>query len=301
MKFLNPQTISLQRLLVLHSDYVNELQRRNPETRGTYERTLREFMRWIRLMPELECSSKEIERYKKFLLTKRKLSPVSVTMYLSSVRKFFDYLVTRGMLTTNPGRDVKGGAPNQQHTRKSISLHDIQSLIQAIERNDEIGFRDFAVVKLMITCGLSEIELIRANIGDLKTKKGSMAISLQLKGMKTKEKIINVPTDAKEALKSYLAFRTNALDTDPLFMSAGNRTRGQRMTSRGIRERINFYLEKAGIKNGEVRKITALSLRLTAIKLMAQQGASIEELQKKFHIKKELTVRRYLESVHSPA
>ena len=296
MKQHSPQSISLQKLLILHSDYVNDLQRRNPETRGTYERTLREFMRWVRLEPELECSAKEIERYKKFLLTKRKLSPVSVTMYLSSVRKFFDYLMSVGVLTSNPAKLVKGGAPNQQHSRKSISVQEVQALIQAIERKDEIGFRDFAVVKMMITCGLSEIELIRADIGDLKNKKGVMSVALQMKGMKSKNRTIALPNDTKDAIKSYLAFRTNAKDSEPLFMSAGNRTRGQRMTSRGIRERINFYLEKAGVKNGEARKITALSLRLTAIRLMANQGASVEEIKKKFHIIKELTVKRYLDN-----
>lgn len=297
MKQQSTQTITLQRLLILHSDYLNELGKRNPETRGTYERTLREFMRWVRLEPEFECSSKEIERYKKFLLTKRKLSPVSVTMYLSSVRQFFDFLVSRGVLFSNPAKAVKGGETNPQHSRKSISIHEVQLLIQAIERKDEIGFRDFAVVKLMITCGLSEIELIRADIGDINTKKGIMILSLQLKGKKTKEQSTVIAKDTRDALKNYLAFRTNAKESEPLFMSAGNRTRGQRMTSRGIRERINFYLEKAGIKNGEARKITALSLRLTAIKTMAEQGASVDEIRKKFHIVKELTVKRYLEHI----
>ncbi|NUN71226.1 MAG: tyrosine-type recombinase/integrase [Bacteroidetes bacterium] len=295
MKAYTPQTISLQKLLVYHSDYVNELQRRNPETRGTYERTLREFMRWVRLEPELECSAKEIEKYKKFLLTKRKLSPVSVTMYLSSVRKFFDYLVGRGILTTNAAKLVKGGSPGQQHSRQSITMQDVQALIQAIERRDEIGFRDFAVVKLMIGCGLSEIELIRADIGDLQTRKGAISIRLQMKGRKSKDRTVTLPNDVKDAVKSYLAFRTNAQPHEPLFMSAGNRTRGQRMTSRGIRERINYYLQKAGVKNGQDRKITALSLRLTAIKTMVQQGASVEEIKKKFHIVKELTVLKYLE------
>lgn len=298
MKQHSPQTITLQRLLVLHSDYVNELQKRNPETRGTYERTLREFMRWVRVEPEFVCSAREIERYKRFLLTKRKLSPVSVTMYLSSVRKFFDFLVIRGVLYNNPAKAVKGGVTDQHHSRKSISPQEVHALIQAIERKDEIGFRDFAVVKLMIICGLSEIELIRADIGDLTVKKGLMNLLLQLKGMKLKDKSITLPNDVKEALKSYLVFRTNAKESEPLFMSAGNRTRGQRMTSRGIRERINFYLEKAGVKNGEARKITALSLRMTAIKLMAQQGASIDEIKKKFHIVKELTVKRYLDNVN---
>lgn len=293
MKHTNGQIIPLQKLLILHSDYVNDLHRRTPETRGTYERTLREFMRWVRNEQEMLFTAKDVERYKRYLLTKRKLSPVSVTMYLSSVRKFFDFLMKRGALTENAARNVKGGAPHVRHTRKSISVHDVQQLIQAIERNDEIGFRDFAVVKLMVGCGLSEIELIRADIGDVKRKKEGITVAFQAKGMKAKEMIVSLPKDVADALKAYLAYRTNASESDPLFMSAGNRTRGQRMTSRGIRERINFYLIKAGIKNGEVRKITPLSLRTAAIKLMIAQGASLEEIKKRFRIVKDSTVKLY--------
>lgn len=293
MKQTNGQLIPLQKLLILHTDYVSDLHKRSPETRGTYERTLREFMRWVRNEPEMLYTAKDVERYKKYLLTKRKLSPVSVTMYLSSVRKFFDYLMKRGTLTENAARKVKGGAPHTRHTRKSISVHEVQQLIQAIERNDEIGFRDFAVVKLMVGCGLSEIELIRADIGDVKRKKEGTTVAFQAKGMKAKEMIVSLPKEVGDALKGYLAYRTNARDTDPLFMSAGNRTRGQRMTPRGIRERINYYLTKAGIKNGEVRKITPLSLRTAAIKLMIAQGADIEEIKKRFRIVKDSTVKLY--------
>ncbi|MBI2428217.1 MAG: tyrosine-type recombinase/integrase [Ignavibacteriales bacterium] len=293
MKQTNGPTIPLQKLLILHSDYVNDLQRRSPETRGTYERTLREFMRWVRNEPDMGYSVKDVERYKKYLLTKRKLSPVSVTMYLSSVRKFFDYLMKRGALTENASRKVKGGAPPTRHTRKSISVVEVQQLIQAIDRNDEIGFRDFSIVKLMVGCGVSEIELVRADVGDVKRKKEGMIVALQAKGMKSKEMIVSLPKDVSDALKGYLAYRTNAGETDPLFMSAGNRTRGQRMTSRGIRERINFYLTKAGIKNGEVRKITPLSLRNAAIKLMIAQGANMEEIKKRFRIVKDSTVKLY--------
>lgn len=293
MKQTNGQVIPLQKLLILHSDYVNELHKRTPETRGTYERTLREFMRWVRNEPELSFTAKDIERYKKFLLTKRKLSAVSVTMYLSSVRKFFDFLVSRGILLENSARKVKGGSPHVRLTRKSISPQEIHQLIQSIDRNDEIGFRDFAIVKLMVNCGLSEIELVRANIGDVQRKRNGMMLAVQPKGKKTKEMIVTLPKDAADALKGYLAYRTNADDTDPLFMSAGNRTRGQRMTSRGIRERINIYLNKAGIKNGELRKITPLSLRNAAIKTMIDQGATIEEVKKRFGIVKDETVKLY--------
>lgn len=296
MKPQNPHPVTLQKLLILHSEYVNELHKRPPETGGTYERTLREFMRWVRNEPEMEYSVKDIERYKKFLLQKRKLSPVSVTMYLSSVRVFFDFLIKKGALHGNPARSVKGGSPHVRHTRKSISNQDVYKLLQAIERSDEIGYRDYAVVMLMIACGLSEIELIRADVGDVKKKKNGMILSLQGKGMKTKDMVVSLPPDAQKAVKAYLIYRSNAKDQDPLFMSAGNRTRGQRMTSRGLRERINFYLTKAGIKNGEARAITALSLRNTAIKMMIEQGADDADIKKRFHIVKDATISFYKEN-----
>jgi len=293
MKQQNLQKIPLQKLLILHSDYLSELQKRTPETRGTYERTLREFMRWAQNEQELNFSPNDVERYKKFLLIKRKLSPVSVTMYLSSVRKFFQFLVSRGALLENTARRVKGGSPHVQLTRKSISNFEVQQLIQAIERKDEIGFRDFAVAKLMVSCGLSEIELVRADVGDLKQKRDRITLALQAKGMKSKEMIVTLPKDTAEALRSYLSYRINARNDEPLFMSAGNRTRGERMTSRGIRERINFYLNKAGIKNGQTRKITALSLRSTAIRMMVEQGADVEEIKKRFRFVKDSTVKLY--------
>lgn len=121
-----------------------------------------------------------------------------------------------------------------------------------------------------------------------------MTLALQAKGMKAKELIVAVPKDAQEALRNYLAYRTNASENEPLFMSAGNRTRGERMTPRGIRERINFYLNLAGIKNGEMRKITPLSLRNTAIITMINHGATIEEIKKRFRIVKDSTVKQYL-------
>lgn len=296
MKQKNPSIFSIRKLPVFHSEYLNELHKKTPETRGTYERTLREFMRWLHNEKSFQFAAEDIERYKRYLFNQKKLTHTSVVMYLTSVRKFCDYLVQQGVMRNNPARGVKGGTPPIRHTRKSIAPEDVQKFLQAIERSAEIGCRDFAMAKLMLGCGLTEIELVRADVEDLQISKKSIRLRIQSKGRKTKDASVDVTGDVSEAVKSYMVFRSNAKGTDPLFMSAGNRTRGERMTSRGIRERINFYLEKSGVKNGEARKITALSLRYTAIKMMAQQGATVDEIKKKFHIVKELTVNRYLEN-----
>lgn len=289
------QVFTLRNLLVLHTEYVNELRKKTPETRGTYERTLREFMRWLHSEKDFQFQERNIERYKQYLFKKKKLTHTSVVMYLTSVRKFCDYLITKGVLRKNPARGVRGGTPSITHTRKSISGSDLIKFLQSIDRTNEIGYRDFAMVKLMIGCGLSEIELVRADVGDVKIQRRKMELRIQSKGRTEKDSSVILSGDVFDGVKAYLIFRTKAKSSDPLFMSAGNRTRGDRMTSRGIRERINFYFAQAGIKNGEARKITALSLRLTAIKMLAESGASVEEIQKKFRIKKTSTVELYLQ------
>jgi integrase/recombinase XerC len=295
--------LSSHQLLSLYDAFLKEL-RKNPsksgETRGTYERALREFFRWLKIDGSLSGASrflfriKDVERYKSYLTKRKKLSPVSVSTYLTALRQFCNHLINAGILDENPAKHVKGNKRPSVHSRETVTFHDIQMILQAIDRSDERGFRDFAIIKAMIGCGLSEIELIRANIGDVKNVSATIVLYVQGKGMRTKETGVILPQDVKEALQGYLAFRKDADENEPLFMSAGNRTRGKRMTTRGIRERVNMYLEKAGVKNGKARRITPFSLRHTAASIMAQNGASAEEIQSRFRIGTITTAMMYL-------
>ncbi len=276
--------ISHQRLLGYFEGFLKELRKSKPETRGTYERSLHEFIRWYPVDQKFQFRVADVERYKTYLTKKVRLSPVSVSTYLTALRRLCDYLVELKVLHGNPAKEVKGNKRPQQHSRETISAQDIQTIFQSIDRNDERGFRDFAIIKAMVGCGLSEIELIRANIGDLKMISSTMVFYVQGKGKTTKETTVILPNDVKEAIQGYLAFRKDADENEPLIMSAGNRTRGKRMTTRGIRQRVNMYLERAGVKNGKSRRITAFSLRHTAATIMAQNGATVEELQSRFRI-----------------
>jgi integrase/recombinase XerC/integrase/recombinase XerD len=276
--------ISHQRLLGYYEGFLKELRKSKPETRGTYERSLHKFIRWYPVDQKFQFRVEDVERYKTYLTKKVRLSPVSVSTYLTALRRLCDYLVELKVLEKNPAKEVKGNRRPQQHSRETISAQDVQTIFQSIDRNDERGFRDFAIIKAMVGCGLSEIELIRADIGDLKMISSTMVFNVQGKGKTTKETTIILPNDVKEAFQGYLAFRKDADDNEPLIMSAGNRTRGKRMTTRGIRQRVNMYLEMAGVKNGKSRRITAFSLRHTAATIMAQNGATVEELQSKFRI-----------------
>ncbi|MCX6136060.1 MAG: tyrosine-type recombinase/integrase, partial [Ignavibacteriales bacterium] len=293
----NPAKVLSRRTLCQHHEsFLHDLRKRKPETRGTYERALREFFRWLEKEQKFTASADGVERYKSHLTKKRKLSPVSISTYLTALRVFFRFLVHNGILREDPAAHVKGGKRPQTHSRETLTAVQIASLLESVGRSDERGFRDYAVLKAMAVCGLSEIELVRSNIEDLKSVDGIAVMYVQPKGSITKETIIVLPPDVQTALSEYLTYRKDADGNEPLFMSAGNRTRGKRMTTRGLRERVNLYLEKSNIKNGKLRRITPFSLRHSAATLLAAQGATIEELQARFHIATAATARLYMRS-----
>lgn len=264
------------------SAFVRSLAHKRPETKATYDRALREFLRWVGLEGTFLSTREEVERYKSYLLGTK--SPGSVSTYLTSVRLFCGFLVQQGVLAENPVANVGGSKRPVKHSRQSLSTQDVGRLLEVIPSTGEIGLRDSAVVHLMVSCALSEIEIIRANIGDVYREDGATRLRVQGKGREGKDQAVLLTAKAAGALERYLTIRSGARAHEPLFLSAGRRTRGMRMTTRGIRSRVNEYLESAGIKRGRMRTITPFSLRHTAAVLMAEAGATPDEIKQRMRL-----------------
>ncbi len=274
-----------RKALAAHLDgFARSLRNRRPETRGTYGRALREFLRWFTEDGGFRFRVADVERYKLHLARRKRLSAVSVSTYLTALRRFCEYLVRARILAVNPARAVEGNKRPLSHSRVPLGPVDIERLLETVGRQDERGLRDYAVILLMLNCALSEIEIIRADVGDLQDGPDGSALNVQGKGRTRKDATVRVPQHVREAVGEYLALRTGRDPALPLFISAGNRTRGRRMTTRGVRDRVNMYLERAGIKQGRIREVTPYSLRHTAAILMAANGATAEEIRDRMRL-----------------
>jgi integrase/recombinase XerC len=275
--------------------FLRSLRRKRPETRGTYQRALREFVRWFVSDGHVRFEVRDIERYKRYLTVRRRFAPVSVSTYLTAVRRYCEYLVHRGVLAENPAKEVGGNERPRSHSRDFLLPGEVDRLLAAINRSDERGLRDYAIVKLMVRCALSEIEIVRADRGDLACEPGEARLAVQGKGRVTKDALVAVPPDVQEALEGYMALRGPLSPDQPLFASAGNRTRGARMTTRGVRDRVNTWLELAGVRQEGTRRVSPYSLRHTAARLMAQDGASPDEIRQRLRLGSLTTAMLYIE------
>lgn len=296
-----PKTRMSARALGVHqAGFVRSLSSSRPETRGTYERALRGFIRWFPQDGNFRFQIEDVERYKRHLTSKKKLSKVSVSTYLTALRRFCEYLVKNMVLKANPARFVDGNKRPLVHSRGTLRPDEVQTLFGAIDDDGKLGVRDYAMAKLMLGCGLSEIEIIRANIGDITVMSGTASLIVQGKGRRRKDERVVLPEDVKNAIDRYLAQRSRKANTEPLFVSAGNRTQGLRLSTRGVRDRINYYLHKAGLRQGKRRRITPYSLRHTAAIMMADAGANADEIRRRMRLGTIATAMLYLDRPTNP-
>jgi integrase/recombinase XerC len=307
---LAPVRLTTKELRELYEGFLRSMRTRPAETRGTYDRALREFLRWHLSDKRCRFLPGDMLRYRTHLTEVKQISAVSVSTYLTAVRRFCDYLVRRRVLVENPARRVGGSHRPSAHTRIALTGDEVRRVIEAVRPSDEMGLRDLSCIKLMVFCGLSEIELIRADLDDLRRTDNGCSRAVQGKGHSAKDSVVQVPRNVCDVLEQYLSVRGEALNdaalrialsrgtvrkNGPLFASAGNRTRGARMTTRGVRERVNHYLEIAGVKQGRVRKITPFSLRHTAALMMVEAGASADEIKERMRLGSIMTALLYVQ------
>jgi integrase/recombinase XerC/integrase/recombinase XerD len=274
--------------------FILGLKDKQPETRGTYQRALWEFVRWHAMDGRFRFQVADVARYKRHLSESKRLSEVSVSTYLTAVRQFCEYLRARGILDVNPARFVDGNKRPAVHSREVLTDQDIERLLALIDRSSLRGRRDYAIVRLMLDAALSEIEIIRANVGDIQVRGDFTVIRVQGKGRESKDEVVELSAITRRALDEYFALRNAASDDEPLALSAGNRTRGERMTTRGIRNRVNYYLEMAGVKQGRLRRVTPFSLRHTAAVRLAEAGASADEIKRRMRLGSIATAMLYV-------
>ena len=265
--------------------------RRRETTKETYRKALREFSKWLGGASPTVLTSDDIQRYKDYIISKR-LSATSMSAYLTAVRRFYDYLVSAGKVRENPGRKVRGAPRPRRHLTDPISRRDVAKLMNAVDISSALGRRDAAILGLMVRAGLSEIEIVRLNLGDLKYRGGQRVIYVQGKSKDRKDEYVSVTPQTEETLAQYLKDRGESGPEEPLFRGIGNRAANERISTRGLRARIYHYFESAGIKK---KGISPASLRQTAAMLAIEEGATVSEVQRMLRLRTLESALQYFE------
>jgi integrase/recombinase XerD len=198
------------------------------------------------------------------------LAARSVARHLTTLRNFYRYLVTEGVVTADPTEHLR--SPRQWQTiPKFLNLGDIEKIGLAIDTSKPLGLRDRAMLELLFACGLRVSELCGALIGDLDAKLGLIRVT----GKGNKQRIVPVGRAALEALENYLHSGRAALlkgrASRFLFVTA----RGGAMTRQGFWKLLAAHGKKAGIFHG----LTPHVLRHSFATHLLEGGADLRSVQ----------------------
>lgn len=289
----SPLALTPTELKARLSGFVREyLHDKSPETVGTYRRTLNEFERYFAPRKEsFRFRPSDIEDYKQYLTGERGLQQVSVSTYLTAVRRFCQYLVDIGLLQTNPAAGVSGHRRPTDHTRRPITREEIDRLMGVLESATVIDLRDRAIVLAMLHAGLSEIEIVRADVEDLEQTLVGWFLRVQGKGRSIKDQQVPIDEPVAAAFEAYLRRRRRVRPEEPLFASHGQTAEGSRLHTRSVRARVNRLLGRAGLKDADVKPH---SLTHTAPLLWLDSGLSLEEVKRRMRHGTIATTQIYL-------
>ena len=263
-------------LKVFLEDYLDG---KSKETVGTYRRSLSTFEKWfVRQQGRFRFTEDDIRAYKTYLMEERGLSQVSVSTYLTALRRFCQYLTDAGLLDKNPAKAVKGNRRPDTHSRSVLTETDIDQFLEVIGGPSQIDKRDEAIIYLMLFAGLSEIEVVRADVEDLEQTLMGWFLRVQSKGRTVKDQQAPIDPPVLERLQAYLDTRSGLKPEAPLFVSHGHRSEGKRLNTRSVRGRINQHLKAAGVKR---KGVTPHSLTHTAALIWLNQGMPLEEVKER--------------------
>lgn len=235
---------------------------RTEKTVQTYTRAIRRFAEWLSDR-KITCPQRsDVIAYKKELEANGK-SPATVTLYLVAVRRFFTWTEIEG-LYPNIAREVRGEKIDREHKRDYLTQGQCREVLAKIDTEDLKGKRDFAIISLLMTCGLRTVEVVRANIEDLRTAGNNVVLYVQGKGRDERTEYVKVPAQTERAIRAYLRERGSVKDRDPLFASVSNHNDGERMTTRSVSRIAKGTMQEVGLND---RRHTAHSFRHTAVTL----------------------------------
>ena len=199
------------------------------------------------------------------------LKASSQARYVSTLRRFYRYLLTRNRITSDPTLKV---ALPAKPTRlpKIVSEKQVESLLTAPPRETLLGQRDRAMLETLYATGLRVSELVGLKLHEVNFDMGVVRIF----GKGSKERLVPLGEAAIDEMRNYLNVARNELlngrQSDDLFITA----RGAAMTRQAFWQLIKRYAVTAGI---DAKRLSPHVLRHAFATHLLNHGADLRVVQ----------------------
>jgi integrase/recombinase XerD len=241
-------------------------------TLESYRRDIAQFEKWLDATAGKALPAARLADVQAYLGYKyaRKARATSAARLLSSLKRFYRYLVRTGRIAVDPTLTVAGpklprGLP------KTLTESDVEALLAAPDVRDAVGLRDRAMLELLYASGLRVSELVTLKTAQVSRDMGVVRVM----GKGSKERLVPLGDEALAWLARYMAeSRTALLDrrvTDDLFVTA----RGEAMT----RQAFWYLIKRHALRAGIEKPLSPHTLRHAFATHLLNHGADLRVVQ----------------------
>ena len=219
-----------------------------------YRRALRLFFAWVQRSGRntATMTQADIIAYKKGLLNGdaaadgQAKSPLTAASYLNAVKMFYAWVHNNNGCIANIAAGVDLPKRAAKYERQALTAKQAGDVLSETEATGST--RDTAIITLLLTSGLRTIEVIRADVKDMRRVGEDVLLYVQGKGRAGKDNFVVLHPDAYAAICNYLsAERPSATPDSPLFTCSGNRNKDGRLTTRSITRIARRHLDAVGL------------------------------------------------------
>lgn len=195
----------------------------------------------------------------------------TVARKTAAIRSFCGYLVTEGILRSDPSSALPSPRVAKSVPR-AMTRDEVETLLQKASLSDGAeGVRDSAMLQLLYASGLRVTELVNLNVDDVDVEDGT----LRCLGRQGRDRNIELMPDVSQMLRAYVDAARPAIRQQEQEQALFLNHRGQRLTRQGFWLILKGYAQQAGI--GE---ITPHTLRHSYATHQLLDGKDLSDVQR---------------------
>src|SRR5215470_8232852 len=174
-------------------------------SRRGYTYAIDRFIAWYCSEPRLTFNRTVVVRYRS-LFDGFHLFVATINLHLSAIRKLADESAESGWLSPEHAigiRRVQGVKRLERKSGNWLTRNQAQELVNAASKADLRGWRDGAILGLLLGCGLRRSEVVGLNLDQLQTREGRSVIA-NLVGKGGRLRTVPMPSWCKELIDTWL-------------------------------------------------------------------------------------------------
>lgn len=258
-------------LLSEFESYLEKEKKASGNTLASYMRDVKSFEKFMTINKKkalVQTTHKFIQDYVSDLLASGK-SNATITRGISSLRCFFNFLISIDLIDTNPTKGITG-VKQKKKLPQILTNSEVNLLLEQPDSSTLKGIRDKAMLEVLYATGMRVSELISLDINSVNLEIGFIHCSSG-----DNERIVPLYPAAVEAMEEYISKSRKVLVSGSVNEALFVNLNGDRMSRQGFWKIIKHYQEQAHIQ----KEITPHTLRHSFATHLLQNGADLKSIQ----------------------